>query len=160
MTECINEIKKNFTLNLDDCNNKFESCNDKCINSNCSNKCEKLYNCKNEQSIINDIENLEDIIKNLNENNFKLIYLTTIGKIINNNFTENDKKYIREKFTNKLNCKDINNPCIINSKYLLHLILELLKKKYSIISLYYHKINMCHNTIGLPIDSETYKLKK
>lgn len=59
-----------------------------------------------------------------------------------------------------MSCENRDNPCILNRKYLLHLILELCKKKYNKFNLYYYKIENCHDVIGIPTDEDMYKFNK
>ena len=174
MTQCVENIKNNYSSDLNKCDKNLNNCNincDKLTNLNngikkieCKYICDQKYNCdeqyKTELEFLKDIKTLETIINKINENKVVLSDIQIISNIIKKNLNENDKKYIKNKFSNKLSCNNTDNPCILNRKYLLHIILELCKKKYNKFNLDYYKIKNCHGEIGNPTDEDTYKFNK
>jgi hypothetical protein len=152
---CINKIKNKYKERINKCKENFKNCNEKCNDDSCKYDCDIKYNCdelyKEDSKILNDINVLENIINNLD--NIQLIYIKNISDIINRNFKENEKKKIKNEYANKLNCFNIDKPCLLNRKFLLHVILELLKKKYYFFNIQYNIIKECHKEIGEPTDN-------
>jgi len=174
MTQCVENIKNNYSSDLNKCDKNLNNCNINCdklsdtINGiktiACKYNCDEKYKCdeqyKTELEILKDIKTLETIINKMNKNKVVFTDIRLISHIIEKNLNKNDKKYIKNKFSNKLSCDNRYNPCILNRKYLLHLILELCKKKYNKFNLNYYKIKNCHDDIGIPTNEDTYKFNK